>query len=83
MESNLNKKTFFVFKEEMAKNRFWDKRRRNLFWLIFGILLILVGMTGTSISLVSKGFASIWGIPPLVSFVLGVIFAYYGASEKW
>ena len=65
----------------MAK--FWNKKNKNLVSLISGIVLILIGVTGTSISLLNLGFKTGWNIPPIISFVLGIFFAYKGAKERW
>lgn len=65
----------------MAK--FWNKKNKNLVSLISGIILILIGASGASISLLKFGLNSTLIIPPLISFVLGIIFAYIGAKEKW
>ncbi len=63
--------------------RYWTKRRRNLAFLIIGIILILIGMSGTSISLLKLGFRTVWNIPPIISFIVGIILAYLGAKERW
>jgi len=60
-----------------------NKKKKNLISLILGIILILIGMSGTSISLLSLGIKSGWNIPPLVLFIIGIVLAYLGASEKW
>lgn len=60
----------------------WTKKKRNLFALILGIILILLGMSGTSISLVNVGLKGII-IAPLFLLVIGIITAYMGAEEKW
>lgn len=63
--------------------RFWNKKRKNIASLVTGIIFILIGMSGTSISLLSLGFKSGWNIPPLLLFIIGIILAYLGANEKW
>ena len=70
-------------KEVEMVRRYWTKKRKNVASLITGIVLILVGMSGTSISLLSLGFKSGWNIPPFLFLILGIILAYLGASEKW
>ena len=62
--------------------KFWTKKRKNLTSLIGGIILILIGMTGGSISLLSLGFDK-WVLLPLIISIFGVLFAYLGAIEKW
>lgn len=63
--------------------RFWTRKRKNLTSLIVGIILILIGMSGTSISLLSFGIKSAWNIPSLISFIIGIALAYMGADERW
>jgi len=64
----------------MAKK--WTKKKKNLTSLISGIILILIGMGGGSISLISMGLKG-WIIPPLIIFIIGIILAYFGATERW
>ena len=56
---------------------------KNVVSLIAGIILILIGMSVTSISLLSLGIKSAWNFPPLLFFILGIFLAYLGASGKW
>lgn len=58
------------------------RKQKNLLSLIGGIILMLIGMGGTSISLASVGFQGIV-IAPFVLFLIGVFFTYMGADEKW
>jgi len=62
----------------MAK--FWNKRNKNLTSLIFGIILIFAGLTGSAITIPSQ---KIIIIIPLLSLIIGAILSIMGGLEKW
>ena len=75
-------KTVKIKKEE-GKMPFWTRKKKNAALLIGGIILILIGISGTSVSLLQFGINSPLNIPPFLFFIVGIFFAYMGATEKW
>lgn len=60
--------------------KFWNKETKNFISLVAGIILTLVGLTGTVI-LISIPNKII--IVPIISLLLGFFFALMGGLRKW
>jgi len=60
--------------------RFWNKRNKNLTSLIFGIILIIAGLTGSAITIPSQKLIIIL---PALFLVVGAILSIMGGLEKW
>ena len=69
------------YKEENMP-RYWTKRRKNLASLIVGIILILLGLGGSTITLINFGTTLI-GLSPTPALILGAFFALMGGYRRW
>lgn len=81
-QSGLDRKEF---KEEKLnsnnkKEGEMNKRDKNLLSLVIGIILIIIGLSGSAITLPTRSQIV---IVPIISLIVGAILAILGGLERW